>query len=44
MEAGAHILEIKYDELLPDYIRKILDIGSLQRTAFSKYYFARQIN
>ena len=44
MEAGAHILEVKYDELLPDYIRKILDIGSLQRTAFSKYYFARQTN
>lgn len=43
MEAGAHVLEVKYDELLPDYIRKIIDFGSLQRCAFSKYYFARQI-
>ena len=44
MEAGAHVLEVKYDELLPDYIRKIIDFGSLQRCAFSKYYYARQIN
>ena len=43
METGAHILEVKYDELLPDYIRKIVDFGSLQKTAFSKYYYARQI-
>ncbi len=44
MERGAHVLEVKYDELLPDYIRKLIDIGSLQRCAFSKYYYARQIN
>ena len=44
MDAGAHVLEVKYDELLPDYIRKIIDFGSLQRCAFSKYYYARQIN
>ena len=43
METGAHILEVKYDELLPDYIRKIVDFGSLHKTAFSKYYYARQI-
>ena len=43
METGAHILEVKYDELLPDYIRKIVDFGSLQKTALSKYYYARQI-
>ena len=43
MEAGAHVLEIKYDELLPDNIRKLIDIGSLQRSACSKYYYARQM-
>ena len=43
METGAHVLEIKYDELLPDNIRKLIDIGSLQRSACSKYYYARQI-
>jgi len=41
MEAGKHILEVKYDELLPEYIAQVLEIGSLQRTAFSKYYYAR---
>jgi hypothetical protein len=40
MEKGAHILEVKYDEFLPDHIRKIIDTGSLQRTAFSKYTMA----
>ncbi len=44
MEKGAHVLEVKYDELLPDYIRNLIDIGSLQKCAFSKYYYARQIN
>lgn len=44
MEKGAHLLEVKYDEFLPDYIKKIIDIGSLQRSAFSKYYYARKIN
>ena len=39
---GAHILEVKYDELLPEYIQKVLEIGSLQRTAFSKYTMARR--
>ena len=41
-ETGAHILEVKYDELLPEYIQNVLDIGSLQRTAFSKYTMARR--
>lgn len=40
MEKGAHILEVKYDEFLPDHIRKIIDTGSLSRTAFSKYTMA----
>ncbi len=38
---GSHILEVKYDELLPDYICRALEIGTLQRTSFSKYYYAR---
>ncbi len=38
---GQHILEIKYDEFLPNYIRQTIDTGELQRTAFSKYYYAR---
>lgn len=38
---GMHILEVKYDELLPDFIAKQLEIGSLNRIAFSKYYLGR---
>ncbi len=38
---GQHILEVKYDELLPEYIAQTLELGSLQQTAFSKYYYAR---
>lgn len=38
---GNHVLEVKYDELLPEYIAQVLEIGVLQRSAFSKYYYAR---
>ncbi|MDE7285860.1 MAG: polyphosphate polymerase domain-containing protein [Lachnospiraceae bacterium] len=38
---GNHVLEVKYDELLPEYIAQALEIGVLQRSAFSKYYYAR---
>lgn len=42
MPAGHHILEIKYDEFLPSYIRNIIDVGSLQKIAYSKYYCSRR--
>lgn len=38
---GMHVLEVKYDEVLPDMIAKQLEIGKLQQTAFSKYYLGR---
>ena len=38
---GTHVLEVKYDELLPDVIAQQLEIGKLQKTAFSKYYLGR---
>lgn len=41
LPAGMHILEVKYDELLPDFIAKQLDLGGLSQTAFSKYYLGR---
>lgn len=40
-EKGFHILEVKYDEFLPDYLRDILCMCSLQQSSFSKYYYAR---
>lgn len=40
-ETGMHVLEVKYDEFLPDYIRTLLQTGELRRTSFSKYYLSR---
>lgn len=41
LPSGWHVLEVKYDELLPDTIAKQLEIGKLRQTAFSKYYLGR---
>ncbi len=41
LPSGQHILEIKYDEFLPDYIAQLLKIGNMRRTSYSKYYYAR---
>lgn len=38
---GLHVLEVKYDEMLPDFIARQLEIGKLRQTAFSKYYLGR---
>ena len=42
MMAGYHILEVKYDEFLPDYIYNALQLKNLRQTAFSKYYLCRK--
>lgn len=44
MPAGQHILEVKYDEYLPDHIYRTVQMEHLQRTAFSKYYLCRKYN
>ncbi len=41
LPAGMHVLEVKYDEILPDFIAEALELGSLRQTAFSKYYLGR---
>lgn len=41
METNKHILEIKYDDILPNYILKELELNKLKRVSFSKYYLAR---
>lgn len=38
---GAILLEVKFDEFLPDLIRDIIQIGNRQGTAFSKYASCR---
>jgi len=44
MPAGQHILEVKYDEYLPDYIYRAVQLDNLRQTAFSKYYLCRKYN
>ena len=39
---GQHLLEVKYDELLPDFIKNVLELGDLRQSTFSKYYLCRQ--
>ena len=41
LRSGVHVLEIKYDELLPGYIADTMEIGTLMRTSFSKYAYSR---
>lgn len=42
MPLGQGILEVKYDEYLPDTVYRILQTGELRETAFSKYYYCRK--
>lgn len=44
METGKSILEVKWDEFLPDYIKKHMQLDSLQRSSFSKYYLCKKYN
>ncbi len=42
MPRGQNILEVKYDEYLPDAIYRNLQLDSLRQTAYSKYYLCRR--
>lgn len=42
MPVGQQLLEVKFDEYLPDYIYRNLQLNSLQQTAYSKYYLCRK--
>lgn len=39
-----HLMEVKWDEYLPDFIRNAAALKSLQWTSFSKYYICREKN
>ena len=43
MPRNMHLLEVKYDELIPDYIYRELQLENLRQTANSKYYTARRL-
>ena len=42
LPSGQHLLEVKYDELLPDHIKNVLELGELRQSTFSKYYLCRK--
>lgn len=42
MPTGKYILEVKYDEFLPRYIKEAINSGKLQRATFSKYILCRK--
>lgn len=42
LPVGQHVLEVKWDEYLPDYIYKTVMIDQLQWTSFSKFYLCRK--
>lgn len=44
MPIGKHILEVKYDGFLPDYLYRMMDLGSLRQISFSKYALCRKFS
>ena len=43
MEKGQHVLEVKFDYILPGYIKHIVTNRCLAQSSFSKYYLGRKI-
>ena len=41
--SGVNVLEVKFDEILPSYIRNIVESYRFNQTSFSKYYYGRKI-
>ena len=42
LPTGRHVLEVKYDEFLPDFLYQVMNLGSLRQSGFSKYYLCRK--
>ena len=43
IEESMRILEVKYDEFLPNYISWLININTLERTSYSKYLNGRKM-
>ena len=43
MPTGRHLMEVKFDEFLPDHISRTLQTEGLSRVTFSKYQLCRKI-
>lgn len=42
MPNNQHVLEVKFDEYIPDFIYQSVQVEKLQQTTFSKYYMCRK--
>ncbi|MBP5289175.1 MAG: polyphosphate polymerase domain-containing protein [Clostridia bacterium] len=42
MPVGNNLLEVKFDDYLPDFIKRAIHMKGLRQTAFSKYYLCRK--
>ena len=42
MPVGQTLMEIKFDEFIPGYIKEALEVGKLSQSTFSKYYLCRR--
>ena len=40
--SGKDLLEVKYTEILPDFIYESLNLGKMQQITFSKYYLSEK--
>ena len=40
-DLNTHVLEVKYDEFIPQYILSTLELNTLRQTSYSKYYLSR---
>ena len=43
MPSGMNLLEVKFDDILPSYIRRIVESFGFKQTSFSKYLYGRKI-
>jgi len=41
---GFHLMEVKFDQFLPDFIYQSLQLNHLQQTTFSKFYLCKKYN
>lgn len=43
MPTGRELMEVKFTEILPDYIHQALNSGKLQQSTFSKFYLSEKM-
>lgn len=42
METNQHLMEVKFDEFLPDFIQQLVEHEGLRQNSFSKYFLCRK--